>query len=96
MRQNPAYSIGKAVRVIDLNSNPFYGYCTSCKIILEQKFYFIFYSDKYIYIYIKGSKMTGGPGPATYQYEKHSDPSKSSVPAYSIGRASRWPAYYIF
>jgi len=47
-------------------------------------------------IHMKGSKMTGGPGPATYQYEKHSDPSKSSVPAYSIGRASRWPAYYIF
>lgn len=32
----PAYSIGKAVRVIDLNSNPFYHYAASSKFL----FYF--------------------------------------------------------
>lgn len=26
LMRNPAYSIGKAVRMIDLNSNPFYGF----------------------------------------------------------------------
>ena len=36
------------------------------------------------------------PGPATYAYEKHQNPFKSSIPAYSIGKAPRFPNYYVY
>lgn len=36
------------------------------------------------------------PGPQTYEYEKHSNPFKTSVPAFSIGKAPRFPNYYVF
>ena len=65
-------------------------------LVLKNFFNYIYLLIKYLNYHNIDSKMTGGPGPATYQYEKHSDPSKTSVPAFSIGRASRWPAYYIY
>jgi len=31
------------------------------------------------------------PGPGDYAPEKHFNPFKSSVPAFSMGKACRWP-----
>lgn len=56
----PAYSIGRAERIIDLNSNPH----------LARP---------------KTPRASVTPGPLDYCYEKHSNPYKQNVPAYSIG-----------
>ena len=48
------------------------------------------------FLFILGSDFSNGtPGPAHYYYEKYENKYKNQVPAYSIGKAQRFPTIIV-